>query len=53
MYIRLSNLPFGAWIKLVICIGVDLVGDSSFLFPGVGETEDIVWAPIGALILRT
>ena len=44
-----SDISSSAWIKF--CIMIDLVGDSSFLLPGVGELEDIGWAPISAFIL--
>ena len=46
-----SDISSGAWIKLLFCIMIDLVGDSSFLLPGVGELEDVGWAPISAFIL--
>jgi hypothetical protein len=42
-----------AWLTLILCISLDLIGDSSYLLPGVGEAEDIAWAPISALILRS
>ena len=37
--------------SLYICIFLDLIGDTSYLLPGVGETEDLVWAPISAIVL--
>jgi len=37
--------------SLYLCIFIDLIGDSSYLLPGVGETEDLIWAPISALLL--
>lgn len=39
--------------KLLVCIAIDLVGDSSELIPFVGEVTDFVWAPIAGLILRS
>mmetsp|Transcript_58307 Transcript_58307/g.132070 ORF Transcript_58307/g.132070 Transcript_58307/m.132070 type:complete len:209 (-) Transcript_58307:118-744(-) len=41
------------WPLLYACLFVDLVGDTSFLIPGAGETEDILWAPISAWALTT
>ena len=46
-----SDISSSAWIKLLFCVMIDLVGDSSFLLPGVGELEDVGWAPISAFIL--
>mmetsp|Transcript_12177 Transcript_12177/g.14516 ORF Transcript_12177/g.14516 Transcript_12177/m.14516 type:complete len:240 (-) Transcript_12177:1086-1805(-) len=40
-----------AALKLAFCICVDLLGNSSYLLPGLGEGTDIVWAPLQALIL--
>jgi hypothetical protein len=37
--------------SLYLCIFLDLIGDSSYLLPGLGETEDLIWAPISALVL--
>jgi hypothetical protein len=41
-----------AWIKLLICISIDAISDSSFLLPGIGEIEDVAWAPISAFAMR-
>ena len=49
----IPQLPLSTWAKLVACIGIDLLSDSSFLIPGVGEAEDIAWAPISAFLLKT
>ena len=35
--------------KLVQSIIIDVIGMSSYLLPGAGETFDIIWAPISAL----
>ena len=35
---------------LIACLIMDLIGMSSYLLPLVGETEDIIWAPISGLI---
>jgi|EP00982_Pelagococcus_subviridis_P016280 hypothetical protein len=40
-----------AWAKLVICLLIDGVGDSSFLLPGVGEFSDAAYAPLEAFLL--
>ena len=45
------DISSSAWFKLLFCIMIDLVGDSSFILPGVGELEDVGWAPISAFIL--
>ena len=52
---RVASTPeisLSAWSKLLICIGIDLVSDSSFLLPGVGEAEDVAWAPLSAFLLK-
>eukprot|EP01036_Dinobryon_divergens_P023803 gene23803-32192_t len=48
----ISAISLSAWAKLLICIGIDLVSDSSFLLPGVGEAEDVAWAPLSAFLLK-
>ena len=37
--------------KLILGIIFDLIGMISYVIPGVAETIDIVWAPVGAFIL--
>lgn len=39
---RLPSLPF--------CIAMDLVGMASYIFPGLGESVDVIWAPISSYI---
>jgi hypothetical protein len=39
-------------VLLLICLGIDLGGDASFILPGVGEAEDVLWAPVSALLVR-
>lgn len=46
---RLTPVDIGT---LFVCVAVDLLGDASFLIPGVGEVEDLVWAPIAALVMQ-
>jgi hypothetical protein len=36
--------------KLLVCILLDTVGYVSYLLPILGETEDILWAPVSAII---
>ena len=38
--------------RLLVCIGIDIIGTSSELIPVLGEVTDIAWAPIAAFILR-
>lgn len=37
--------------KLLLGLFMDAVGMFSYVIPGIGETIDIVWAPISAFIL--
>lgn len=37
------------WLCLFACLAIDFIGDTSFLLPGIGEAEDVVWAPIAAV----
>lgn len=46
------SIPAEAWAKLLACIALDLVGDSSFALPGIGELEDVVWAPVSSFSLK-
>jgi hypothetical protein len=39
------------YIKLVICIVVDLIGMGSFALPLIGEVSDVFWAPISSVLL--
>lgn len=47
-----NQISLGSWAKLLICIGIDLLGDASFAIPGVGEVEDVAWAPLSAFLLQ-
>lgn len=47
-----ASISSQAWLKLLACLAIDLIGDSSFILPGVGELEDLAWAPIGAFALK-
>ncbi len=35
---------------IAICIIMDLIGMGSYVFPGMGEFADVVWAPISGYI---
>ncbi|MEO8515677.1 MAG: hypothetical protein ABI426_02990 [Flavobacterium sp.] len=37
--------------KLIFGIIFDLIGMMSYIFPGIAEVTDVIWAPIGAFIL--
>ncbi|MEO8415070.1 MAG: hypothetical protein ABI472_15490 [Ginsengibacter sp.] len=36
--------------SIYLCIILDLIGCVSYLLPLAGEAEDIIWAPISAII---
>ena len=36
--------------NIAICIIMDLIGMASFIFPGMGEFTDLIWAPISGYI---
>lgn len=38
-------------LKLFLGILFDFIGMLSYVFPGIGETFDIIWAPISGFIL--
>jgi|LSQX01.1.fsa_nt_gb hypothetical protein len=40
--VKIPNLGF--------CIAMDLIGMASYLVPGVGESFDVLWAPVAGLI---
>lgn len=35
---------------LLFCLIMDLIGSATYLFPGVGEWFDLLWAPLSAFI---
>jgi len=37
--------------KLLLSILFDAIGYVSYLFPGIGELSDIIWAPLSAWIM--
>ena len=48
---KLDAIPQQQWQKLALCVVVDVLGDSSFLLPGLGEAVDIFYAPLEAFLL--
>ncbi|KAH9249666.1 hypothetical protein BASA81_012635 [Batrachochytrium salamandrivorans] len=46
------NPDRGVWIKLIGSIVIDAIGVSTFALPGVGETFDVIWAPISGFIIQ-
>lgn len=38
--------------KLLISLLIDLIGMATYVFPLVGETGDLAWAPISALLIN-
>lgn len=40
------------WVKLAICIGIDLVGSGSLGVPLLGDALDLVTAPLSAVMLQ-
>ena len=39
------------YIHTFISLIIDFIGDTSFLLPGIGETEDIIAAPLEAFVI--
>lgn len=42
----------GMVVKLIACVGLDLMGDASYFIPGLGEGIDIAYAPAQAIALK-
>lgn len=36
---------------LIVSLLLDAIGMVSYLFPGIGETTDVVWAPLSAWLM--
>ena len=49
---RKVDIDGQGWLKLFFCLAIDFAGDSSFILPGVGEVEDIAWAPVSAFLVK-
>lgn len=41
-----------ALLKLLACIGLDFMGDATYLIPAIGEVGDAAWAPAQAVMLQ-
>ena len=39
------------YIKLILSLIFDFLGILPLLLPGIGETIDVIWAPLSSLIL--
>ena len=39
------------WLKLLVCLLIDLIGLLSYLLPVIGELGDIAWAPLQGAVL--
>ena len=50
--VPVAEISQSAWVKLLFCIMIDLGSDASFLLPGIGEVEDVAWAPVSAYLLN-
>lgn len=44
----LRSLTPRSLLVLMLCMLVDVIGCISYLLPAIGETFDIIWAPISA-----
>merc|ERR1719330_1769940 len=42
----------GMLVKLIACLGLDLMGDATYFVPGLGEGLDVAWAPAQAIALK-
>lgn len=40
------------WMRLFVCVLIDLVGSGSLVVPFLGDAMDIITAPVGALLLH-
>lgn len=50
---KVQRVPAEQWLKLFLCLALDLAGDATFLLPGLGEVGDVAFALFEALALRT
>ena len=48
-----SKIKDRKYVKLILGIIFDLIGMISYIFPGISETIDIIWAPISGLLLAS
>ncbi len=45
--------PTNKKAKLVLSLVFDAIGMLSYFLPGLGETTDLIWAPISGLLLAS
>ena len=36
--------------SILVCIGLDIIGNMSYIIPALGEFSDVLWAPISAML---
>jgi hypothetical protein len=46
-----ANQSSNKMVNLVLGLIFDLIGMSTYFFPGAGEFGDLIWAPISRLII--
>eukprot|EP00752_Nemacystus_decipiens_P002968 g2757.t1 len=46
-----SLVPTGMWAKLAMSIMVDTIGCTSYAVPVLGESADVLWAPMSYLLI--
>jgi hypothetical protein len=39
--------------NIFACIALDVIGMASYILPGVGESTDVVWACLSAIVFHT
>ncbi|CBN75389.1 conserved unknown protein [Ectocarpus siliculosus] len=44
-------VPTGMWSKLAMSIAVDTIGCTSYIVPILGESADLLWAPVSYLLI--
>ena len=47
---KIKSLKRNTLPSIYICIVLDLIGLTSYLLPVIGETEDLIWAPVSGII---
>lgn len=43
---------FDPFVKLILCVAIDLVGASTYAIPAIGEGFDVGWAPVQAALVN-
>ncbi|KAK7250277.1 hypothetical protein SO694_00007142 [Aureococcus anophagefferens] len=44
------RIRFDPFVKLILCVAIDLVGASTYAIPAIGEGFDVGWAPVQAAL---